>query len=601
MNIPAHIQHTCQQAQSAYFQQQYAWGLQLLQPIAHAYPHWFEVQNLYGALLERTGQYPAAIAAFEAALIQRPDDVGICGNLARCYLQNGDFEQAWQLYQRALSQPINHQPDILKFAGLAASRTEEHDAAIRIWQDYLRLRPYDAQTHYNIAASQQALGDTAAARSAYQKALRLDPRHELAQMNFLFNEHYDSHSSPAAIAALTRDLGRALAQSIQPYTHWLSPCRADKTPLRIGLVSPDLHEHPVGYFLSGLLEHSQPDTLQWLAFSDCQTQQLSPWAQALHSRFTAVHNTRGQSDASVAQLIHAQGIDILLDLTGWGRGQRMGVFAHKPAPVQLAAIGYFATTGLPTMDGVLADSSLAPEEEVLFTEKIWRLPHTRLCYQPRPEMADSPITALPALQKGHVTFGCFQNLSKINDSVLQAWAQIACAAPSAHWRIQSPQLSWPASRKMLLERLAKAGMPLERVHLVGRQSFAEYLSSHAEADLLLDTFPYPGGTTTLESLWMGLPTLTLATPGMLGRQGQGLLSAANMDPFWICNSQADYIQRAQQLAHAPQWPALQTLRQQLRQQLASSPAFNSSPYAAECQTLLRQIWQHACRTRPWGI
>lgn len=395
MHIPADIQNTCLQAYSAFQQKQFDLGLQLIRPIALAYPHWFEVQNLYGILLEQTQQYPAAIAAFQAAHQQQPENTGIWGNLAHCYLQNSDFNPAWQLYQRILSQSIGQQADTLKLAGLAASRTEHHGDAIRIWQDYLTQRPYDAQTHYNIAASWQALGATAAARSAYQKSLRLAPDNLLTQMNFMFNEHYDTHSSPAAIAALTQTLGRALSAPIQPYTQWRSQAKPHKSPLRIGLVSPDLREHPVGYFLASLLQHSNTHDLQFFAFSDLPAQPLSPWAQTLHSHFSAVHNTSGLSDASVAQLIHSQEIDILLDLTGWGRGQRMGVFAHKPASVQLSAIGYFATTGLPTMDGLLADPSLPIEEEHLFTEKIWRLPHTRLCYQLRPELANSPCLIYP--------------------------------------------------------------------------------------------------------------------------------------------------------------------------------------------------------------
>lgn len=595
----ARIIRACELAHQAYTQGQYARGLQHIQAAAQASPQWFEVQNLYAILLEKTGQAAAAARILEYWCQQRPSDVGLRLNLAWCHLQAQAFAPALTQYQRILQQEPQLAP-ALQFAGLAASRLQQHELAVELWLRLAQIQPQDAQNLYNLGASYQELGQTAHARQFYLQALALAPSHLQAQMNFMFNEHYGFGGNPEQIYQLSCALGQSLGQQIQPYTHWLSPCQPHKAKLRIGLISADLHEHPIAYFLAGLLEHSPQDAVEWIAFSDYQAAPPSPWTQNLLGHFAAIHHTSALDDAQLAQHIHAQGIDILLDLTGWGRGHRLATYAHKPAPVQIATIGYFATTGLEAIDAIIADPSLPPEEETLFSETVWRMPHTRLAISLRPEILQQAVSPLPALRLGHITFGCFQNLNKLNDAVLAAWGQIAQRVPHAHWRIQAPQLDYPSSRQLLQQRLEAAGLPLQRLSLVGKQSFAQYLQSYAQVDILLDTFPYPGGTTTLEALYMGVPTLSLASPGMLGRQGQGLLQAAQLAPDWLCHSVQDYCDRASTWAQPAQWPALAALRLGLRQQLGYSPVFNTAAYAHDWLALVRQIWQHACVQAPWA-
>ena len=287
-------------------------------------------------------------------------------------------------------------------------------------------------------------------------------------------------------------------------------------------------------------------------------------------------------------------IDILLDLSGHSAGNRLTLFAAKPAPIQVSWLGYFGTTGLPVMDYALADPQSVPESEAQwFTERVWRLPHTRLCFSPPLRAPD--VSGLPVLAGRPFTFGCFQELTKINASVLDAWKRIMLASPHARLRVQSVRLGYPDVMAAFAQRLRDAGLSDAQFQLVGPAPRDNYLAAYADVDLVLDTFPYPGGTTTVEAMWMGVPTLTLATPGMLGRQGAALLVNAGL-PDWICNNPEAYV--AQAIAWASpegeRRQRLSDLRAQLRPQLMKSPLMDAQHFAVDLDQALRGMWRDWC-------
>ena len=303
------------------------------------------------------------------------------------------------------------------------------------------------------------------------------------------------------------------------------------------MVSGDLHNHPVGYFLESLLANLDPVRVELIAYPtalrpDALTARIKPSLAAWKPLNTL-------NDADAAKLIHADGVHVLLDLSGHTGYNRLPIFAWKPAPVQVSWLGYFATTGMAEMDYLLADRVGVPESQRKnFTEAVWYLPDTRLCFTA--PAAAVPVAPLPALQNGYITFGCFQNLSKVGDEVLAAWGKIFAALPGARLRWQSKQLGDPAVAEQQMLRLRQHGIDPARVSLHGSASREAYLAAHAEVDMVLDTFPYPGGTTTCEALWMGVPTITLAGDTLLARQGASLLTAAGLQD-WVATSVEDYI------------------------------------------------------------
>ena len=250
--------------------------------------------------------------------------------------------------------------------------------------------------------------------------------------------------------------------------------------------------------------------------------------------------------------------------------------------MQVSWLGYFATTGLTAMDYLLTDAICSPQDLAeRFTETLWRLPATRLCFAPPP--AAPPVAPLPALTNGFVTFGCFQTTSKFNGAVIAAWARILAQLPSTRLRIQSTNLGSAREKKSLLDQLAVRGIAPDRVTLHGRSSRHDYLAAHAEVDMILDTFPYPGGTTTCEALWMGVPTVTLAGDRLIARQGAGLLHAAGLGD-WVTADAAAYVDQA--VSRAADLPSLAQLRLSLRSRIAGSRLCDAKAFAGDlCEAL----------------
>lgn len=516
-----------------------------------------------------------------------PTQVSTLSNLGNLYRTEKRYVEAEQCLLKAIALSPNCFDALLNL-GVVYYQLKQPEKALIYYNKAIAVNPTDAKLYFNKARLQQEYLDFEQAFITYRKALSCDPTYHDARANLLFLHYYCIPFDALQASEEARYLGHTLSRASNKYTEWecLSPEKRDRS-LKVGLVSSDFRYHPVSLFLAPILPFIDSNTIELYAYansiySDEITDSLRPY-------FNSWTNIIHTGDESVAQLIHNDNIDILIDLTGQTAGNRLGVFAMKPAPIQVSWLGYFATTGLPEIDYVLADAICLPkEEEFLFNETVVRLPHSRL-HLYRPEIVSQ--TPAPCTQGKSFTFGCFQNLAKINNDVLKVWAEILNRAPLARLHIQNGQLANGIVKKLFTQRLIAHNIDISRVSLFGSVPYKNFIEAHAEIDLLLDTFPYPGGTTTVESMWQGVPTLTLVTKGMLGRQGEQLLTAAGLTD-WICHSHETYIQIATQYAiDAGHQKKLAELRHELAHKLKDSPAANAKVFAQDWSQILCSLWE----------
>ena len=260
-----------------------------------------------------------------------------------------------------------------------------------------------------------------------------------------------------------------------------------------------------GYFLESFLGEVDRRHVALIAYptinkTDDLTERIRPY-------FSKWQPLVGLSDEEAAKRIHEDGVHILIDLAGHTAGNRLPVFAYKPAPVQVTWLGYFATTGVKEIDYILGDPYVTPEREAdHFVEKIWALPETYCCFSP--PVGAPEVNPLPALSNGYVTFGCFNNLAKVNERVIELWGRVLQAVPGSKLMLKTKALADEAVRKRITEQFQAQGVAPDRLILEGPAPRVELLGAYGRVDIALDPFPYPGGTTSAEALWMGVPVLT---------------------------------------------------------------------------------------------
>ncbi|MFM2403451.1 MAG: hypothetical protein RL223_1331 [Pseudomonadota bacterium] len=571
--------------------------------------------SLAAVLAARTHREAEAEAIWLGLLRRAPDWVEGQVNLGLLYRGLQRPAQAEACLRQALRRAPEH-AGAWHNLGLALADLQRFDEALQAHDTAARLQAGDPQPVFARGVLWQKRLDFDRAVDAYRQALARDPGHPGAHNNLVFCLQYlprtdadtrlkEARGAGQALAAATARAmaaeapGRAAAPAVArpagtTTTATTAPAPAPAIspdgPLRIGFVSGDLRAHPVGFFLLSLFEHLAAPDLPLYAYAN-HGGPPDAVTQRLRARCAGWQTVDTWSDAALARRIAEDRIDILIDLAGHSALNRLGVFARRAAPLQIGWLGWFATTGLPQMDAVLADAQCVPPgEERWFSERVVRLAGSRLCFS-APDDAPPP-SPLPCLTRPHFTFGSYQELAKINDEVLALWARVLQAVPHARLRLQSARLAQADVREAFIARALRAGLPAARLELHGPMDRAAYLASHAEVDVLLDTFPYPGGTTTCEALWMGVPTLTLATPGMLGRQGEGLMKAAQL-PRWVARDADDYVAKAVRCASPRPGvrAGLAELRAGLRDHLPGTALFDGARHADDWARTLRALWQ----------
>ncbi len=459
---------------------------------------------------------------------------------------------------------------------------EAEDAARKA----LALNPEDANSYNNLGSALMLQDRLEEAADAFRAAVAKRPDFTMAHSNLLFCLNYSPGRSAESIFAEYRLWDAAHARALAPVNPTFDLDRNPDRRLRVGYVSADFRHHAASFFVGPWL--TAHDRAQVELF--CYVEVRNP--DAVTDRFKALADhwrpTVGLSDEAVAAQIRADRIDILVDLAGHTSGNRLTVFARRPAPVQVAhMIGSGCTTGLTEMDAFLTDAELAPPgSEALFSETLVRLPRVPLVYAPPQGMPE--VAPLPALASGHITFGCFSRTARINDAVLDAWAAILANLPTARLMLNAKPFQEEAARAAFTAKFAARGVAADRLDLVYTTPQPSTWAAYADIDIALDPFPHNAGTTTIEALWLGVPVVSLAARPPVGRFGKSLLGAVGLGD-WAVDDMAAYVARA--VDAAGDLEALAELRASLRARFEASPLRDARGLAAATEAAYRDLWR----------
>jgi len=557
-----------------------------LQQAAILHPVDAEIYNNRGITLNALDRLEEATKSYQRACRVAPDYAEAYYNLGITLQGMRRLEDAIYSYRCALLLKPDHASAYNNLGNLCQEigRLREAEASCRA---ALQIRPRYAEACYNLGITLQDLGHLDEAQAKYVQALNLKPDYLEAIDNLLLLLNYVSDCSATQYLGWAGYYGERVRERVAAkFTSW--SCPEQPTRLRVGFVSGDIGNHPVGYFLESLLNCLDPASMELLAYPTVdRNDEVTARIRYLVASWKPLY---GMGDGAAAQLIHDDGVHVLIDLSGHTRGNRLPVFAWKPAPVQVSWLGYFASTGVKEIDYFLGDRYTARTDEAChFTEKLWQLPECHMCFT----APDVPleVAPLPARTSGEITFGCFNNLTKINDAVITVWTKILRALPRSRLFLKTRQLAEASIRETTRRRFAGLGVGADRLIMEGWSPREEYLAAYHHVDIALDPFPYPGGTTSIEALWMGVPTITKRGDRFLAHQGESIAHHAGLSD-WIAADEEEYVSKA--IAFASDPDQLAHLRSGLRQQLLTSPLIDAPRFAQHFEAALRDIWTQWC-------
>ncbi|WP_300317543.1 tetratricopeptide repeat protein [Accumulibacter sp.] len=553
-------------------------------------PDLAEAHYNLGNVCSDRGQVAEAEAAWRLALQHRPDFPEALVVLGVALREQGRLTEAEDSLRRALhNRPSFHEAHYN--LGNILRDQERLSEAEDSYRRALEIKPDLANALLNLGVTLTELGRHRESEAACRQALAVNPDYPLAHSNLLFCLSHSEEIDAAALLAEHRRFGEQFEGPLR--VHW--PAHSNrKDPercLQVGFVSGDLRNHAVANFIEPVLAQLAGE--RRLSLHAYAAQRIEDEVtQRLRQHLRRWHSVAGISDAALADRIRSDSIDVLIDLSGHTAHHRLLTFARKPAPLQVSWMGYPGTTGLQAMDYFLADPFYLPPGELddQFVESIVRLPANAPFL---PFAGAPPVSPLPALRQGHITFGSFNRPTKISPSVIALWSRLLTAVPNSRMLLGAMR---PDRRvDQLLEDFARHGVERDRLSFHPRSDMPTYLSLHRQVDICLDTFPYTGGTTTLHALWMGVPTLTLAGHTAAGRPGASIMGHTGLDAF-ISHDAAGFVARG--VACATDITALAALRAGLRERLLRSAIGQPALIAAGLERALRVMWKRWCDDLP---
>ena len=529
--------------------------------------------NNLGVLCRKQGLFEEASSCFERVLKLNPSSADAWSNLASLSISLGKFEAAVRAAKQATKYAPAHAQgfDNLSFA---LFRTGQLALAEEASRRALEIEPRMANAWNNLGQILQRQSRLADASDAYLHALELDKSMSIAHANLLFCMHFDDRWSAQQIFESHSQWGKSFEGPIlskaPKFRRVIVP--AGKRP-RVAFISPDLCAHPVAMFLRPLISNWPHERMELGFYASVRRPDITTQWFKQHSDFWC--DILPLNDEQAAQHIADDEVDILIDLSGHTGDSRLKVLAYRPSACQMSWLGYFDTTGMQSVQYLLADPvCVSPQMESFFTEKVLRLPDDFVCFDPP---ADAPpISALPALSNGYITFGSQNQLAKVTDAVLQLWAKVLLQTPNSRLLFQAQAFNDPAVQQRYAHRFAQLGIQSSRIDFLTSMPRERILHNYCSVDISLDPFPCAGGTTTCESLWMGVPVVTLLGDRFGGRHSASHLSTVGLSQL-IAQDPEQYLKIVRDLC--ADLPHLAKLRAGLREQMKASPMCDGPRFA----------------------
>ncbi len=582
-------------------------------------PSYASAHGSVGNVLADSGRLDEAVASYRAAIALSPDDAAVCNNLGSVLAEQRKWEEAKRAFHGAIAanphfaEARYNLANVLVREGQADAAIAEYRAALRLKPDYpdaisnlgsvlmwqghsalaiaeyrraIAVQPDYLQAHNNLGNALKDQGELEAAMESYRRAMVLRPDNAIAHSNLVFSLQFSPDCEAGAVHREQTSWNRLHAWPLRAFRAPHRNSRDLARRLKVGFVSPDFCNHPISYFVIPYFETHDSASLEVYCYS-------SVWrSDDVTERFrkcaNAWRDVSAVSDAALAELIRADGVDILVDLTMHSAGNRLPAFARKPAPVQVSWLAYPAGSGLETMDYRLTDAQMDPQadEGGSFCERPIRLPDAWCCYSP---IGDFPeVAKAPALEAGHVTFGSLNNFCKVNTSVLECWARLLAGTPASRLLMLCPEGD---CRSRVIGMFDAHAVAADRIEFVTFRAWEDYVRLYQHIDISLDSFPCNGMTTTCHALWMGVPVITLNGATPFSRAGLSILTTIGMRE-WVGDNKERYVRIAGELAS--DIPRLVETRATLRERMRSSPLMDAPRFARNVEDAFRTMWRKWC-------
>jgi len=536
----------------------------------------------YGLALHMSKRFQEAIVHYEKALSMGYNTAALQCNRGVIYKDLRKGGEAIMAFHAAVKMDPSN-VSYLNNLGAAALELGLNTEALECFEQAVEKNPKLPTARNNIG---NLLKDRARGMDAlpqYRKSMELNSDDRDAPSNYLLCHMYIPNMDPKLVFEEHKKWGVSTTKKFPPAFKFKP--REVGAKIRVGFLSADLCHHPVAHFIEPIFRGYDRELFEFVAYGD--QRKSDEFSARFAKQVDLWRETSSYDDRALAKLIHEDRVDILFELAGHTAYNRLGVFALKPSPVQVSYLGYPGTTGLPTIDFRITDAFADPQgtTEHLHTEKLIRVPECAWCFEP--DASAPEVEPLPALKNGFVTFGCFNNMAKLNPSLFETWAEILLRVPGSHLRLKARTLTDDGVRKELKSYFTERGIEEDRLDFFGHtKKIADHLNHYHSVDIALDSFPYHGTTTTCEAMWMGCPVVTRAGKTHVSRVGVSLLSAVGLQEF-ITDTREAYIEKA--VALAAQTDRLQELRSGMRERMRQSVLMDEKRFVTGFETALMEM------------